>query len=114
MAWSEVHEELLQKISREMEAYQAQMFSLSSSEVYNRSEEIAAMGFCHNQLMEYLHDSRAVDLEPLLEQEKPLEFLAHHWMTEQRLDRDDEFDRVFRNPKRQEENGEPESGLSMT
>lgn len=35
-------------------------------------------------------------------------------MTEQRLDRNDEFDRVFRNPKRQEENGEPESGLSMT
>ena len=114
MAWSEVHDDLLQKVNREMEDYQTRMLSRTSIEVYNQAEEIAAMGFCHNQLMEYLHDSRAVDLEPLLEQEKPLEFLAHHRMTEQRLDRDDEFDRVFRNPKRQEENGEPESGLSMT
>ena len=65
MAWSEVHEDLLQKISREMEAYQAQMFSLTSTEVYNRAEEIAAMSFCLNQLMENFHDYQATDLKPL-------------------------------------------------
>lgn len=62
MAWSEVHDDLLQKVNREMEDYQTRMLSRTSIEVYNQAEEIAAMGFCHNQLMEYLHDSQAVDL----------------------------------------------------
>lgn len=103
MAWSEVHEELLQKINREMEAYQAQTLSLTSTEVYNRAKEIAAMEFCHNQLMENLHDYQAADLKPLLDREKPLEFLALRWMVEQNVDLSGEFDRVFRCAEYQEE-----------
>ena len=98
MAWSEVHDDLLQKVNREMEDYQTRMLSRTSIEVYNQAEEIAAMGFCHNQLMEYLHDSRAVDLESLLEQEKPLEFLAHHCQTRElcRLHRQTSSGRTLR------------------
>lgn len=111
MAWSEVHEDLLQKISREMEAYQAQMFSLTSTEVYNRAEEIAAMSFCLNQLMENFHDYQATDLKPLLDREKPLEFLAQRWMVEQNVDLSGEFDHVLRDAKYQEESAE--SGPSL-
>lgn len=64
--------------------------------------------------LENFHNYQAKDLEPLLEQEKPLELLTRRWMVEQDVDLSSEFDRVFRETVCQEENDEPESGPSMT
>lgn len=76
MTWTSIHEELFKKINQEMDDYQGRVQSLPGHAVYNRAEEIAAMGFCYNQLMSGFHDHRAEELAPLLELEKPLETLS--------------------------------------
>lgn len=114
MAWSKTHDEVFQKINQEFDVYQSGIQRMTGSQVYARAEEIAAMNFCYNQLLENFHNYQAKDLEPLLEQEKPLELLTRRWMVEQDVDLSSEFDRVFRETVCQEENDEPESGPSMT
>ena len=113
MAWSKTHDEVLQKINQEFDAYQGSVQSMTGCQVYTHAEEITAMNFCCNQLLENLHDYQEKDLAPLLEREKPLEFLARRWIVEQDVDLSDEFDRVFRESVCQEENCEPEAGPSM-
>ena len=114
MAWSKTHDDVFQKINQEFDVYQGGIQRMTGSQVYARAEEIAAMNFCYNQLMENFQDYQAKDLEPLLEQEKPLEFLSCRWMAEQDIDLSGEFDRVFRETVCQEENNEPEPDPSMT
>ena len=113
MAWSAIHDEVLKKINQEFHAYQDRMQRMTGSQVYAQAEEITAMNFCYNQLLENLHDYSEKDLEPLLEDEQPLERLAHHWMVEQDVDLADEFDRVFRSRDYREESDGPESGYAM-
>ena len=110
MAWSEIHDAVFKKINQEFDAYQGRMQRMTGSQVYAQAEEITAMNFCYNQLLENFHDYQEKDLEPLLEDEQPLERLAHHWMVEQDVDLADEFDRVFRSGDYLEENDGPEPG----
>lgn len=96
MAWTEAHDELFKKINREMDDFAHSMWDLPGYAVYSKANEIAAMSFCYNQLAGKFHDYSEQELKPLLDQEKPLEFLAHRWMTAQNPDLADEFDRIFR------------------
>lgn len=113
MAWSAIHDEVFKKINQEYDAYQGRMQRMTGSQVYAHAEEITAMNFCYNQLLENFHDYQEKDLEPLLEDEQPLERLAHHWMVEQDVDLAGEFDRIFRSRDYLEESDEPESGHTM-
>ena len=113
LAWSEIHDAVFKKINQEFDAYQDRMQRMTGSQVYAHAEEITAMNFCYNQLLENFHDYSSKNLEPLLEDEQPLERLAHHWMVEQDVDLADEFDRVFRSGDYLEENDGPESGHTM-
>ena len=113
MAWTKIHDELFKKVNREFDAYQGYMQALCGSQVYAHAEEIAAMNFCYNQLLSSFHDYQAKDLKPLLEREKPLEFLAERWMAEQNVDLSGEFDHVFYSMGYQEESSEPETGPTM-
>ena len=98
MTWTSIHEELFKKINPEMDDYQGRVQSLPGHAVYNRAEEIAAMGFCYNQLMSGFHDHRAEELAPLLELEKPLETLSLRWMTEQQSRNfNEDFDQILHN-----------------
>lgn len=111
MAWTTIHDELFKKINQELDEYQSRAQSLPGHAVYSRAEEIAAMGFCYNQLLARFHDRQAEDLAPLLELEKPLETLSLHWMAEQRSrDFSEDFDRVLHN---RDYLTEPESGPTM-
>ena len=60
------------------------------------ARRIAVMGFCYNQLVGHLHDYPIECVERLLQCEKPLETVRGHWMAEQNVDLEAEFDRVFR------------------
>lgn len=86
---------------------------MTGSQVYAHAAEIAAMNFCCNRLLEHFHDYQEKDLEPLLEQEKPLERLARRWMVSQTADLADEFDRIFRNWDSQEKSDGLEVGPSI-
>ena len=95
-AWTESHEELFRAINQEMDDYSRSILALSSSEVYGKAEEIAAMRFCYNQLMEHFHEYSAENMEWLRGYQKPLEAVCSHWMIEQNVDLESEFDDVFR------------------
>lgn len=108
MAWTTVHDEVFKKVNQEMDEYQGRMQNQPGQVVYNHAEEIAAMGFCYNQLMSGFHDYQAEDLAPLLHQEKPLEALCQLWMSERNYDPSGEFERVLwslRNPQTEEQIG---------
>lgn len=113
MAWTKAHDDLFKKINQEMDNYARGMWDLPGYAVYGKANEIAAMGFCYNQLAEKLHDCSAEELGPLLEQEKPLEFLARHWTSEQAAGLGAEFDQLFRSANRQEESERQKPGPSM-
>ncbi len=111
MAWSVAHENLLKKMGREWDEYTGSMWNLPGYAVLGKSNEIAAMRFCYNQVAKHIHDYQSEDLEWLLAYEKPLETLCSRWMAEQLVDFDAEFDRVLRDGGYEEE---PESGMDMS
>ena len=73
LAWSEIHDAVCKKINQEFDAYQGRMQRMTGSQVYAHAEEITAMNFCYNQLLENFHDYQEKDLEPLLEDDQPLD-----------------------------------------
>lgn len=83
MAWSEAHDELFKKINREMDEYAQQMQSMSGTQVYAHAEEISAMRFCYNQLLENFHSYPAEHMEYLLRFEQPLAVVRDRWLSEQ-------------------------------
>lgn len=109
MAWTAVHEELLKKVNQEMDEYARSMWDLPGYAVFGKADEIAAMGFCCNQLVGHLHDYPIECVERLLQYEKPLETVCSHWMAKQDVDLDAAFDRVFREWRYEE----PESGMDV-
>ena len=109
MAWTAVHEKLLEKVNQEMDAYARSMWDLPGHAVFGKADEIAAMGFCCNQLVGHLHDYSMKSVELLLQYEKPLETVCCHWMAEQGVDLEAEFDHVFREWGYEE----PESGMDV-
>lgn len=109
--WTATHNELFKKINQEMDDYAIGMWRRPGNEVYDRADEISAMRFCYNQLIENLGAYQAKDLEPLLQYEKPLEVVCRRWMSEQSVDLSGEFDRVLFNPGYLEECTETESGM---
>lgn len=111
--WTATHNELFKKINQEMDDYASGMWKRPGNEVYDRADEISAMRFCYNQLIENLGAYQAKDLEPLLQYEKPLEAVCRRWMSEQSVDLSGEFDRVLFNPEYLEECSETESGLDV-
>lgn len=96
MIWTVTHEDLFKKVNWEMDAYARSMWDRSSSEVYDRADEIAAMRQCYNHLIGNLGSYSAEELEPLLREEKPLETVCQRWMSEQDYDPSELFDRVLR------------------
>ncbi len=96
MAWTAAHDELRKRVDQELEAYRTQMQRKTGCEVYAHAEDIAAMEFCHKQLTEHLGDYQVVDLEWLMGYMKPLEAMCSHWLIEQDVDLETEFDRIFR------------------
>ena len=107
MAWTDAHEELLKKVNREIDEYTRSMWDLPGHVVYGKVDEIAAMRFCYDQLAGHLDDYSAKSVEWLLQFEKPLEAIRGHWMVEQDIDLDAEFDRILREWGYEE----PESGM---
>ena len=85
------------------------MWDLPGYAVFGKADEIAAMGFCYNQLVGHLHDYRPESVEWLLQYEKPLEAVCSHWTVEQDTDLESEFDRVLRGWGYEE----PESGMAL-
>lgn len=108
MAWSAAHDDLLQKVNQEMDEYTRSMCDLPGYTVFGKADEIAGMGFCYNQLVGHLHDYLTKNVEWLLQFEKPLEALYNHWLVEQDIDFEYEFDSVFREWGYEEE---PEPGM---
>ena len=109
MEWTADHEELLKKVNQEWDEYTRSMWELPGYAVLGKADEIAAMGFCYNQLVGYLGDYPVKNVEWLLQFEKPLEAVHSHWMTERDMDFESEFDRVFREWGYEE----PESSMGM-
>ena len=107
MAWSTAHEELLKKVNQGMDEYARSMWDLPGYTVFGKAGEIASMGFCYNQLAGHLHDYPVTSVERLLQYEKPLEAVRSHWMVEQDVDLEAEFDRVIHEWGHEE----PESGM---
>ena len=95
MAWTAAHEKLLKKVNQEMDEYTRSMWDLPGYVVLGKADEIAAMRFCYNQLIGHLHDYSAESVEWLLQYEKPLEAVHSHWMVEQDVNLEAEFDRVI-------------------
>lgn len=110
MEWSSTHEDLFKKINQEWDDYARSMWDLPGYAVFGKAKEIAAIGFCYNQVMKHIYDYQAEDLEWLLNQPKPLETLRSRWTDEQPVDFDVEFDRFFRNSGYKG----PKSGVDMT
>ncbi len=96
MAWTVTHENLFKKINRELDAYAQSMWRRPGNEVYDRANEIAAMRLCYNRLMGNLSSYSAEELEPLLQEEKPLEAVCRCWMSELEYDPGESFDSVLR------------------
>lgn len=109
MAWSDIHEELFKKINQEMDEYARSMWDLPGYAVFGRADEIAAMSFCYNQLVGHLHNYPITSVEWLLQYEKLLEAVRGHWMVEQDVDLEAEFDRVIHEWGYEE----PESGMDV-
>ena len=95
MAWTAAHEALSKKVNQELDEYTRSMWDLPGYAVLGKADEIAAMRFCYNQLIGHLHDYPAASVEWLLQYEKPLEAVHSHWMAEQDVDMEAEFDRII-------------------
>ncbi len=109
MAWTAAHGKLFERLNQEMDNYARSMWDLPGYAVYGKADEIAAMGFCYNQLVGHLHDYPAASVERLLQCEKPLEAVHSHWMAEQDMDLEAAFDRILHEWGCEE----PESGMDI-
>ena len=107
MPWSDTHEKLFKKVNQELDEHARSMWDLPGYAVYGKADEIASMGFCYNQLVGHLHDYPIASVEWLLQYEKPLEAVRSHWMVEQDMELETEFDRILR----EWGDAEPESGM---
>lgn len=83
MAANNVHDELSKKVNSEMSEYEQKMLSLPASQVYAHADEISAMKFCCNQLLENLHAYPSEYTEYLLRFEQPLTVVRDHWLSDQ-------------------------------
>ncbi len=86
MAWTEIHKALLQKLNQNLDEYQRRSWSMTGIQVYAHANEIAATGFCYNQIIEGLDSWPVEDLEYLLRFKNPLEVVRDQWMVEQNVD----------------------------
>lgn len=83
MASSEIRNELIKKVNREMADYEQHMLSLPASQVYAHADEISAMNFCCNQLLENLYAYPSEYTEYLLRFEQPLSVVSDRWLSDQ-------------------------------
>ena len=109
MEWTADHENLLKRMHEEWDEYARSMRELPGCEVFDRAGEIAAMRFCYNQIQNHIHEYRSEEVEWLLDYEKPLEALYAHWVVEQSVDFDTEFEQFFRDGEYEEQ----ESGMDV-
>jgi len=108
MEWTADHENLLKRMHEEWDEYARSMRELPGCEVFDRAGEIAAMQFCYGQIQNHIHEYRSEEVEWLLVYEKPLEALYAHWVVEQPVDFDTEFEQFFRDGEYEEQ----ESGMN--
>ena len=109
MAWTAAHKELLGKIAQEMEDYICSIWNLPSYAVLGNSDEIIATLFCYNQMVGRILNCPVESIEWLLQYEKPLETVRSHWMAEQDMEFETEFDRILR----EWGDEEPESSMDV-
>lgn len=94
MTADDIREALRQKIEQCWSEYTANILRGSSSDVFDRADEIAAARFCYEQLTENPSSYPAEYLEYLLRFEDPLMVIRDQWILEQSIDLSEEFDHV--------------------
>ena len=95
MTADEVRTALRQKLRDRWSEYSAEMLQRPPSEIFERSDEIAAARFCYNQLTENLICYPAEYLEYLLRFQDPLSVVQDQWISEQDVDYSDEFEHAL-------------------
>lgn len=95
MTADDIREALRQKIEQCWSEYTANILRGSSSDVFDRADEIAAARFCYEQLTENPSSYPAEYLEYLLRFEDPLMVIRDQWILEQSIDLSEEFDHVL-------------------
>lgn len=95
MTADEVHEALRQKLKERWSEYTAEMLQRPPSEIFERSDEIAAARFYYDQLTENLICYPAEYLEYLLRFQDPLSVVQDQWLSEQNVDYSDEFEHAL-------------------
>ncbi len=83
MPSSDIRDALVKKVNREMAEYEQQMRSMPGSYVFAHADEISAMKFCSDQLIENIHSYRTEYLEYLLRFEQPLSVVRDRWLSAQ-------------------------------
>lgn len=91
MTADQIREALRQKIKQCWSDYKINILRCSSSDVFDRADEIAAARFCYEQLTENLNSYPEEYLEYLLRFEDPLSVIQDQWASEQDVDHSDEF-----------------------
>lgn len=95
MTADEVRTALRQKLRDRWSEYSAEMLQRPPSEIFERSDEIAAARFCYDQLTENLTSYPAEYLEYLLRFQDPLSVVQDQWASEQNVDYSDEFEHAL-------------------
>lgn len=95
MTADEVRTALRQKLMDRRSEYSAEMLQRPPSEIFERSDEIAAARFCYDQLTENLTCYPAEYLEYLLRFQSPLSVVQDQWASKQNVDYSDELEHAL-------------------
>lgn len=95
MTSDEIREALRQKVKLRWSEYKANVLRLSSEEIFERTDEIAAARFCYDQLTENLTSYPMEYLEHLLRFDDPLSVAQDQWASAQNVDYSGEFEHVL-------------------
>lgn len=112
MEKNELYEKLAKKVGKCWDSYVERLLKCSPSELITRAEEIAAAGFCYDQLVHCASLYSDDLLEYLLCFDDPLETMRDQWVDEQNVDCSDEFSYALWGLR--EYGPKPDAGENMT